>query len=118
MKYLILISLSFLLSCGYEHSYQASIDKQAEPEELCKLRDWAAECYRDAYSLYDIKDCTDVFKKRQEDIGIRYHIPPSSQKQMSRTAKGLQCVAHGQSLYDMKRCIIRLHEDMKRLRGC
>ena len=119
MRYLILISLSFLLSCGYEHSYQASIDKQGgHHEEACKLRDASIECTRDAYSFDDIMDCTDVFSKRLEDISNRYGVPIISRKQLSRFARGNRCIDNSQSFYDVKRCELRLYEDMKKLEGC
>ena len=133
MKYLILISLSFLLSCGYEHSYQASIDKQRKIdkqdwlEEICNLRDWSIECWRDAYSPDDMTDCMNGFKKRNHDIAIRYGIPlidtsltpqHASEEHYSLVDKSDRCYDNAQSLYDIKRCEIRLHEDMKKYRGC
>ena len=127
MRYLILISLSFLLSCGYEHSYQASIDKQGMNEEVCNLRDWAIECNRDAYSYDDRNACGDVFGKRHEDIGIRYNVPMinpevtpqhASNQHLLIVAKNDRCLENSQSFYDDKRCMIRLHEDMKKKWDC
>ena len=148
MRYLILISLSLGISgCGgYETKYQASIDKQGAIEELCNLRDRTIECIRDAYSIDDLNDCTDVFKKRHHDIAIRYNAPiinlevtpqHASNQHLAIGARGRRCIENSRlnqgvrkglealmekpfsiRFYDGKRCIIRLHEDMKRLRGC
>ena len=128
MKYLILICISFLLSCGYEHSYQASIDKQGGVhEEVCNLRDWVIECMRDAYSVDDISDCDDVFGKRHHDIAFRnntYVLSPSvtpqhaSDQHLSISARADRCIENVQSFYDIKRCWIRFNEDMKKYSGC
>ena len=129
MKYLILISLSLgIVGCdGYETNYQASIDKQGMNEEVCNLRDWAIECERDAYSIDDINACGEVFGKRHHDIGIRYNVPMihprvtpqhASNQHLLIVAKNEKCLENSQSFYDDKRCMIRLHEDMKKKWDC
>ena len=130
MRYLILICISLGISgCGgYETNYQASIDKQGGlHEEDCNLRDWVIECYRDAYSDDEMRDCADVFGKRQEDIAFRYNtymiyprVTPrhASNQQLSIVDKEDRCLENSQSFYDVKRCYIRGQEDKQKLIGC